>query len=86
MTIKSAVNKIKSKFIDFTKTDLEQRIDTVFDKIIDDISAVRDRLIITLKEHLKFNQVNYQEIYFLKVIETGEEDIFIDKNGLNEGF
>ena len=37
------------------------------------------------KTYIKYYQVNYPELYFLNVIETGDEDIFIDKYDVNEG-
>ncbi len=86
ISIKSAVQKIKRKFLDFDKTGLEEQIDKVFDKMIDDISAIRDNLIASLKQSVKYCQVKDEELQFLNFLETGsvDDEIFLDSPSLKK--
>ncbi len=45
--------------------------------MIDEISVLRDRLLTSLKEHLKYSQVQFQELHFLNVIKTGEYEMLL---------
>ena len=48
LTVKSAAKNIKNGFINFDKSGLESQINKLFDKMIDGIPALKDRLMNSL--------------------------------------
>jgi hypothetical protein len=54
--------------------------------MIDDISAIRDNLITSFKQSVKYCQVKDEELQFLNYLETGatDDEIFLDSHSLKQ--